>query len=214
MTFLQLVNDVLERLRETSVTTVTETDYSVLIGKFVNDAIRQVQDAWEWNSLSVTVPVTTVAGTSNYVVTGSGQRQRSIAVNDTTNHIRLVNVPLQWIVDQQQLTTVQTGNACYYAWNGTNGTDSKVELYPTPNAAATIEFNMYVPQNALVNDSDTLSILPDAVIAGAYARATMERGEDGGIDSNTAYAFFKNILADQIQVEATRFIENDSWYTV
>ena len=214
MTFLQLVNDVLERLRETSVTTVTETDYSVLIGKFVNDAIRQVQDAWEWNSLSVTVPVTTVAGTSNYVVTGSGQRQRSIAVNDTTNHIRLVNVPLQWIVDQQQLTTVQTGNACYYAWNGTNGTDSKVELYPTPNAAATIEFNMYVPQNPLVNDSDTLSILPDAVIAGAYARATMERGEDGGIDSNTAYAFFKNILADQIQVEATRFIENDFWYTV
>ena len=36
MTYLELVNDVLVRLRESTVSTVGETTYSSLIGKFVN----------------------------------------------------------------------------------------------------------------------------------------------------------------------------------
>ena len=38
MTYLQLVNSVLRRLRENEVDTVAETSYSALIGDFVNDA--------------------------------------------------------------------------------------------------------------------------------------------------------------------------------
>ena len=41
-TFLQAVNDVLARLREVQVASLTETTYATLIGKFVNDAKRQV----------------------------------------------------------------------------------------------------------------------------------------------------------------------------
>ena len=51
MTYLELVNDVLIRLREAEVETVSQTDYSKLIGKFVNDAKRQVEDAYSWNVL-------------------------------------------------------------------------------------------------------------------------------------------------------------------
>jgi hypothetical protein len=61
MTYLELVNDVLVRLRETSVSTVSETSYSSLIGKFVNDAKRQIEDAFAWNVLVQTITVTTVA---------------------------------------------------------------------------------------------------------------------------------------------------------
>ena len=43
MTYLELVNDVLIRLRETTVSTVSETTYSALIGKFVNDAKRRLK---------------------------------------------------------------------------------------------------------------------------------------------------------------------------
>ena len=46
-TYLQAVNDVLVRLREEQVSTVTETSYSSLIGKFVNDAKRQIEDSYE-----------------------------------------------------------------------------------------------------------------------------------------------------------------------
>ena len=42
-TYLQLVNDVLTRLREATVTNVSDTDYSSLIGKLVNDAKREVE---------------------------------------------------------------------------------------------------------------------------------------------------------------------------
>jgi len=49
---------------------------------------------------------------------------------------------------------------------------------------------------------------------GAYARALVERGEDGGLSSSEAYGLFKGILADQIALEAARFIENDAWVAV
>jgi len=51
MTYLELINDVLIRLRETTVSTSTETAYSTLIGKFVNDAKRQIEDSYAWNVL-------------------------------------------------------------------------------------------------------------------------------------------------------------------
>ena len=209
MTFLQLVNDVLARLRESSVASVTMSAYSTLIGKFVNDAKRQAEDAWNWEALHTTITVATSAGTSNYTVTGSGLRQKDVRVNDSTNDATLHNVSLKWILDQQQLTTVQTGGPVYYAWAGNNGTDSKVELFPTPDGTYSLKFNMYVPQAALSADADVLTIPSEAIVAGAYARALVERGEDGGLSSSEAYGLYKGILADQISLEASRSVEND-----
>ena len=74
MTLLELVNDVLIRLREPVVTTFNETTYSTLVAKFVNDAKRQVEDAFSWNSLGQTITVTTVASTPSYSLTGAGQK--------------------------------------------------------------------------------------------------------------------------------------------
>ena len=42
MTYLQLVNSVLRRLREEEVSTVGQTSYSKLVGEFINDAKRTV----------------------------------------------------------------------------------------------------------------------------------------------------------------------------
>ena len=52
-----MINDVLVRLREPTVSTPTETAYSSLIGKFVNDAKRQIEDAFAWNALGQTLTV-------------------------------------------------------------------------------------------------------------------------------------------------------------
>jgi hypothetical protein len=210
MTYLEIVNDVLARLRESSVTTVSSTAYSSLIGKFVNDAKRQVEDAWNWDAMSVNIPLTLVPGTTTYVLTGSGLRHKGSTVNALQkNPIR--NIPIQWILNQQQLTTTSPGDPVYYAWNGTDGTDSKVEIFPTPNSAVVLNFNMYVPQLALTSDADILTIPSEAVIAGAYARALVERGEDGGLSSSEGFGLYKGILADQIAIESSRFVENDCW---
>ena len=208
-TFLQAVNETLSRLRESSVATTTTNAYSTLIGRFINDAKRQVEDAWEWDCLSTTIPVTTSANTSTYTVTGSGIRQRGVTVNDSTNKVQLQNVPIQWIIDQQQLSTVTTGTPSYYAWNGTDGTDSKVEIFPTPAGTYTLEFNMVVPQAILSSDSTVITVPSEPVIAGAVARALVERGEDSGLSSAEAYGLFKSVLADYIAIEQSKFMEWD-----
>ena len=208
-TYLQAVNDVLLRLRESSVSTVTSDAYSVLMGKYINDGKRQVEDAWDWNVLSTLVTVTTTASTSTYTVTGSGIRQRGIAVNDATNKVRLRNVPLQWIIDQQQLSTVSTGIPVYYAWNGIDGTDSKVELYPTPGGTYSIKFNLIVPQAVLSSDSTDITVPSEPIVAYAVALAKAEKGEDGSLASSEAYLLYKSILSDYISLEKERFVEFD-----
>lgn len=213
-TYLQAVNDVLTRLRESTVATVTATDYSTLIGKYVNDAKRQVEDAWNWDALQTTITVTTSAGTSNYTVTGSGIRHKDIDVNDTTNKAKIFNVPIKFIIDQQQLSIVQNGPPIYYSWNGTDGTDSKVEFYPTPDGTYSIKFNMCVPQTTLTNDSTTITVPSEIVVQFAYARAIIERGEDQGMGSSDAYLIGRSMLADYISLEASRFVENSEWEAV
>jgi len=214
VTYLQAVNDVLARLREASVATVAQTTYSALVGKLINDAKRYVEDSWNWNALKKTITVNTVAGTSTYTVTGSGLRHKGAVINNTTKFGKIRNAPLQWILDQQQLSIVQPSAPSYYAWNGNDGTDSKIELFATPNSAYALKVNLYVPQVDLVADADVIALLPDAILHLAYARALVERGEDGGLGSSEAYQLGKSILADQIAIESGRYVENDCWVAV
>ena len=51
MNYLTLVNNVLRRLREDSVLSVTETTYSTLIGDILNDAKNIVEHSWDWSAL-------------------------------------------------------------------------------------------------------------------------------------------------------------------
>jgi hypothetical protein len=75
-------------------------------------------------------------------------------------------------------------------------------------------FNMSVPQVDLVNDADIILVPSDPIVAGAFARALVERGEDGGLSSSEAYGLYKGILADRIALEQTRSPEYDVWEAV
>ena len=86
MTYLQLVNSVLRRLREDEVTSVSQNSYSKLIGEFVNDAKRTVEDSYDWTALRTTLTVTTDDTTFNYVLTGSQNRMKLLdVINDTSS---------------------------------------------------------------------------------------------------------------------------------
>jgi hypothetical protein len=87
MTYLELINDVLIRLREPVVTSNNQTTYSTLIGKFVNDAKRQVEDAFAWNVLGQTITVTTASSTPAYSLTGAGQKFQVMDVINTTSNV-------------------------------------------------------------------------------------------------------------------------------
>ena len=212
MNYVQLVNSVLRRLRETEVSSVSDNAYSKLIGEFVNDAKRQAEDAYPWNALSETLTASTANDLFNYVLVGSGQRFRVIDVlNDTSNTI-VNNATTRWMNEQFLLTSVQKGSPAYYNFNGTNSNgDTQVDLFPIPNGVYEIRFNVIKPQVALEADADTLLIPSEPVIFNATARAMAERGEDGGIASGEMYAIYKQSLADAIAIESGRYIEEGEW---
>jgi hypothetical protein len=215
MTYLELVNDVLIRLREPSVTTVTANDYSTLIGKFVNDAKRQVEDAYAWNVLGTTITLSTTAGTYSYALTGSGQKFQVLDVLNVTSNVSMRNIDFVTMNRYQNFSTPVNGIPTYYAFDGVNGNyDTKVTIYPRPDGVYSIPFSLAVPQATLSSDS-TVVLVPDVLVSqNAYARALVERGEDGGLSSSEAYALYKSMLSDYIALEGTRYPENQEFVPV
>lgn len=211
-TYLQLVNDVLIRLRENEVSSVSDNAYSKLIGKFINDAKRQCEDAYNWNALSDTLSATTGADVFNYVLVGSGQRFRVIDVINDTNDYMLELQTTEQMNKLFLIQTAQTDQPRYYNFNGTDSNgDTQVDLYPIPNGVYNIRFNVIKPQVPLSANSDALLIPSEPVIFNALARAMGERGEDGGIASNEAFAMYKQSLSDAISLESGRYLEEAEW---
>lgn len=215
MTYLQLVNSVLRRLRETEVSSVADNAYSKLIGDFVNDAKRNVEDSYNWNALYDTLSATTSSDVFNYVLTGSGQRFRVVDIlNDTSNWF-LKEQSTVWFDQQFLLTNPLKGSPQYYNFNGVNvNGDTQVDLFPIPNGAYTIRFNIVKPQVELSNNADVLLVPHEPVIFLAYAKALSERGEDGGLASNEAAQLYRQSLADAIALESGRYGEESQFYWV
>jgi len=215
MTYLELVNDVLIRLRETTVATVTETSYSTLIGKFVNDAKRQIEDAFAWNVLGTTITLSTTSGTYSYSLTGAGQKFQVIDVINATSNIGMRNIDYVSMNRKQNFSTPVSGIPSEYAFDGVDGNyNTKVTLYPRPNGVYSIPFSLTVPQATLTSDA-TVVLVPDVlVVQNAYSRALIERGEDGGLTSSEAYILYKAMLSDYIALEGTRYPENQEFVAV
>jgi len=215
MTYLELINDVLVRLRETTVSTTTETSYSTLIGKFVNDAKRQIEDAFSWNALGQTITVTTTASTASYALTGAGQKFQVMDVINTTSNVGLTNISFVDMNRKLNFTPLVNSIPTEFAFDGVDASyDTKVNLYPIPDGAYTIKFALTVPQ-ATLSSGSTVVLVSDVLVAqNAYARALVERGEDGGLSSSEAYLLYKSMLSDQIALEGTRYPENQEFVAV
>ena len=214
MNYLEAVNEVLVRLRENEVTSPTDTPYSKLISKFINDAKRQVEDAYNWNALSETLTVTTAPDLFNYVMTGSGQRFRVLDVLCLEKDNFLEFVPTTYMDNLFLNQTPQKDFPTYYNFNGVdeNG-DTQVDLYPIPNAIYNINFNIIKPTAALSAASDKIKVPSEPIIFLAYAKALVERGEDAGMTSAEAYQLYQTSLADHIAIEESRYPNENIWYS-
>jgi hypothetical protein len=214
-TYLDLVNDILIRMREPEVTTVQENILSKLVGKLVNDSKRQVEDAYNWNSLTATLTAVTSPNTFNYGLSGLGTRFKVIDAYNATAKSELRNVTTRDMNVRFLLSTPDTGSPSEYNFNGVTAQgDTQVDVYPIPLAAETLLFNLYIPQEKLVNDADVMLAPEEPVLLGAFARALVERGEDSGLNSSEAYSLYKSSLADAIAIESSRYIEEESWEAV
>jgi len=183
-----------------------------MIGVLVNDAKREVEDAADWNVLSSTVTVTTVADTYNYTITGSGTRFRVIDVLNDTSNVVVRQAPATWLNQQFILGTTTPNTPIYYGFNGVDtSNDTQVDLFPIPNAAYTIRFNLIIPQAELSNNTDRILVSPHLVAMLTYAKAIAERGEDGGNLSSEAYALYKSALSNEVAIERNRYGDELIW---
>lgn len=215
MNYISLINEVLVRLRESEVSSVNDNAYSKMIGKFVNDAKRNVEDAYNWNALYDTLTAVTTGDIFNYVLEGSGQRFRVIDVLNDTSDIEVYGASTTWMNQKFLLNATQKGAPQYYNFNGTDSNgDTQVDLFPIPDGVYNIRFNIVLPQALLSNNADVLKVPYEPVIFLAYAKALAERGEDGGLASNEAYGLYRQSLADAIALESGRYGEESQWISV
>lgn len=216
-TYLDLVNDVLVRMREPEVTTVAENTVSNLVGKYINDAKRQVSDAYDWDAFNTPITISTAVGQSaGYSITGAGVRFKTMDVINTSSFYQLS--PLSHANYDSFYYTTPTptrGLPMYYTMQGVDSSgDMKVNFWPVPDAVYSIRFSLIVPEADFTTDTSTTLLAKEPIVLGAFARALVERGEDGGLTSSEAYALYKSALSDLIALELARSPENDTFEAV
>jgi|TARA_R110000765_G_scaffold108476_3_gene199514 hypothetical protein len=208
MTYLQLVNKVLIRLREDTVTSVNSDAYSLLIGEFVNDAIRQVEDSWDWSALRSTLIITTQDDVYNYTLTGSGNNSKVLsAINDTSNNF--INYQTQiWFSKAFLISDINKGDPNSYTFDSTDANgDTRIKVYPVPNKAYSLHFDMVLRSDTVSTDTAIIKLPTSPIIHLAQAMAVRERGESGA--QSTAELFFTadRTLSDAIALDAAKHPE-------
>jgi hypothetical protein len=214
-TYLELVNEILLRLRERQVTSVNANDYAKLIGVFVNQARELVENSWEWSGLRTTLSATTSEDVFNYVLTGSQNRITVLdVINDTQNKFMTYKTASQF---NKYFNTddPSKGAPCDYSFNGidANG-DTQVDVWPIPDGTYELRFNVVKRTVELEDNADVMTIPHAPVVALAYALAVEERGEDGGMSSTNAYVLANRLLSDAIALDAGKHPEELVWGAV
>tara|TARA_Y100000817_G_scaffold129080_1_gene101258 strand:- start:127 stop:771 length:645 start_codon:yes stop_codon:yes gene_type:complete len=214
MMYLDLVNGVLKRLRESTVTTAPENDYSVLVGELVNDAKKQIELRHEWTALRTTLTFNTVVGTSEYTLTNAFQNAIfKQAMNNTINNY-ITQRDLTYFNNNTVLATAATGSPSNFMFNGTSADGYlKVQLNPVPAAIEAIRFDMIVPQVDLSADTDMLTIPSNPVLQLAFGMALRERGETGGMSAAEQFKVADSALSDAIAIDQNRY-QNETYYAV
>ena len=214
MTYLQLVNRVLRRLREDEVSSVSQTSYSRLVGEFVNDAKRSVEDSYDWTALRTTLTVSTIDSVFNYTLIGSQNKMKILDVINDTSNFFMQYKPSRWMDRAFLINDVPVGTPQFYSFNGVNANgDNGVDLYPKPDKVYQVRFNVVLRTHDFTADSDILAIPSSPVVQLATALGARERGETGGTSAAELFGLADRTLADAIAFDAAQHPEETIWYS-
>ena len=220
MTYRELINQVLIRLREDTISSdwsgnINDSSvisaYQKVIGSLVNDAKRSMEERHDWLNLRETVDISTVNGTKNYNLS-SGQEIKIIDSinNDTGMHLNQVS---KVYINTVKYPTDPTGEPLYYGFNGSDASNNlKVDLSPVPTEAHTISFDIVKYQDELATATTVLKVPSKPVILGAWARAIAERGEDGGTQSSIMANEANEALKQAIMLDSGNTKYETDWF--
>ena len=215
MNYLAAINSVLVRLRERTVESINENEYSSLIATFINDSIQEVEQAWDWSALRNSLTVTTSNGIFNYELNGAKNDVKVLSVVNASSQSDVDYQTANWFNDRYLTPSPATGSPSYWSFNGvgTDG-DTLIDLYPKPDGVYEVRFNVVKRSEDLVAEADRIYCPHRPIVLLAYAKAVEERGEDNGQTGNTAYMAANNSLSNAIALDASKHPEETIWYNV
>jgi len=221
-TQLTIVNNILERLREDTVSTVNLTSYAKLIGTFVNDAKADMEDVnHTWSAYETEIDLSILAdGTRNYTLSATNDRsfllrdkdedRIPLAYDITTNEAgQLFDIPLKDVRANRALTNniVDVENPKVFAVQAdiTTGNGWQIQLLWGSNTARSWRMYWYVPQDDLSRDGTadaTEILLPARPIENrAIYYALNERGEEMGEPGGIAWKRSVDSMAASLELD-------------
>ena len=215
MTYLNLMNSVLRRLREEETTSVTGTTYVKMVGDFINDAKKLVEEATDWSALRDTIVVTTAASDNSYSLTGSSDNVKVMSVLNDTKNCFMDYQTKDWFNEQIYLLNASEGAPLYYTYNGldANG-DTEVLVSPKPDGVYSLRFNVVKRQADLSTSTDVILVPSQPVIHYAVALLARERGETGGTSTAEYFSIADKYLSDAIAIDAAKHPEEMIFRTI
>jgi len=215
MTFLNIMNNVLRRLREEEATTVTGSTYIKMVGDFINDAKQLVEEANDWSALRETVVVTTAAADNTYSLTGSSDNVKVMSVINDTQNCFMGYQTKDWFNDSLYVADEVQGAPKYYTYSGLDSSgDTQVLVSPTPDGVYSLRFDVVKRQAPLTNGTDTLLVPAQPVIHLAIALLARERGETGGTSTAEYFTIANKYLSDAIAIDAAKHPEEMVFRTI
>lgn len=215
MTYLNLMNNVLRRLREEETTSVTSTTYVKMVSDFINDAKKIVEEAADWSALRETIVVTTSASDNSYSLTGGGDNIKVMSVINDTQNCFMEYQTKDWFNDSLYISNAVEGAPKYYTYNGLDSSgDTEVLVGPTPDGVYSLRFDVVKRQADLSSNTDSLLVPAMPVIHLAIALLARERGETGGTSTAEYFSIADKFLSDAIAIDAAKHPEEMVFRTI
>ena len=215
MTYLNLMNNVLRRLREDEVTTVTANTYSKMVSDYINDAKKIVEESNDWSALRDTIVVSTTASDNSYSLTGADDNVKVMSVINDTQNCFMGYQTKDWFNEQLYINEVVEGAPRYYTYSGLDSSgDTQVLVSPTPDGVYSLRFDVIKRQADLTSDTDVLLVPAMPVVHLAVALLARERGETGGTSTAEYFAIADKFLSDAIAIDAAKHPEEMVFRTI
>lgn len=216
-TQLEIINQVQRRLRESSTASVSTTEYSKLLGDFLNDIIEDVCNAHDWQQLESTISTNISSATDTYAITGTtnlstlrylGNCPQVFIYDDADDTLGYPLIELNPQLFQAYYSEGWTATADppYFKVTASNTADNQViQLLPAPSATRVLKTTFWTPVSSLEvdgTDDDTDIFLPtQPLVLGVMYLALNERGEELGEPGNMAEMRYYNSLSSAIYTD-------------
>ena len=227
MKYLEMVNEVLVRMREDEILSVTDSNndpQQKLVCKLVQDAAEFVMGSHTWNSQRKVWTVPLLEGKDRYTLPASGQGAAIYTVRYPGTEDLLMETNARYLSAKR----VMSGKPSLYCPSWTDRGNIALQVYPVPDDryqssddTASSEYGIaeyalaeydgresegsntlavfgYAKSSRLSSDVDEVTLPTMPVMYYSLAYASRERGELGGQSTGELFALAASYMSDAI----------------